>query len=83
MPVLDKETFCAIVESQYQQQIIDHPDDHSIIETVMDVCDTESIDYTMVRPFINRSIKEKIQYEASQKGMLKVSHSTSNLMRFL
>ena len=63
MPILDADRICYEIETRFADN-----DDLTMIDSVLEVCDSHHIDPEMVGPIINRSIKEKIYVEAQSKN---------------
>jgi len=63
MPILDADRICHEIETKFADEA-----DTSMIDSVLEVCESHHIDPEMVGPIINRSIKEKIFVEAQEKN---------------
>lgn len=63
--IIDPENFCRRVEELHAHN------DMSMFESVFAVCDDYGVDYEMVGPLVNRSIREKIKNEAIQLNLMK------------
>lgn len=68
--IIDPEQFCKEVEHLHAHNEV------GMFEAVFSICDNHGVDYEMVGPLVNRSIKEKIKFEAIRMNLLKTDSHT-------
>lgn len=78
--IIDKDEFCEEIEKEYANSL---PNEHSIIDVIINICEKYNIDILMIKPLLNRSITERIYNEALKLNMMKQSNKTSNLTDYL
>lgn len=63
--IIEPEIFCREVENLHAHH------GFSMFDAVFQTCDNYGVDYSLVGPLVNRSIKEKIKKEAIKMNLLK------------
>ena len=68
--IVDQETFCDEVEKLHAHKGL------TMFESIFACCDKFNIDYELVGPLVNRSVREKLEEEAvSRRMMTSSTHS--------
>ena len=63
--IIDPETFCKEVEELHAHN------GSTMFDAIFQTCDQYGVDYEMVGPLVNRSIREKLKNEAIEKNLMK------------